>query len=192
MKKAKKIIMVFAILLALVLGTAKIVVAIISLNEPSPSSEVKEPIQLTHSSEYEDGEFVQTKRLKTEEGIEISCSDNYVMGEATNNSNDEFFWYDFSDAVYEAESYLEKDFDQKVTFSSSNAKIIKIEYYYFNYDKYGLERISDAIKIDSETITDNKAVVDRYYNEKHIDQIKLYFEGENTQIYYAIFEIAGK
>ena len=70
MKKAKKIITVFAILLALVLGTAKIVVAIISLNEPSPSSEVKEPIQLTHSSEYEDGEFVQTKQLKTEEGIE--------------------------------------------------------------------------------------------------------------------------
>lgn len=175
------------IVIALIIAIAEVVVAVINLNLNIPSYGIKTPIQLTHSSAY-DGEFVQTRNLKTEEGIEITCSDNYVMGEGTNNNGEELFLYDFSNEVYEAESYLAKD----LTFSSSNSKLIKIEYYYFNYDEFGLKQISDEIKIGSETINNNKAIVNKYYNGKYIDQIRLYFEGEDKQIYYAIFEIAGK
>ena len=192
MKKAKKIFNLLVISSALVIGTTEAVFSIVGMNISSTPEEIKEPIRLTHSSEYKEGEFVSTNQLKTEQGIVITCSDNYVMGEAINNNNDELFWYSLSNAEYEAENYLKDDYDWKVTFSSSNSKLIKIEYYYFNYDEFGIERISYAIKIGSEPISDNQIIVDRYYKEKFIDQIKLYFEGEDKQIYYAIFEVTGK
>jgi hypothetical protein len=130
-----------------------------------------DPIPLTHYSGYED--WVSTSSLKTEEGIVISCSDKYVLGNAF-----EGFHFQLSDEESNSPRHNEDDYDWKLELTS-NANIVKVDFYNYKDELIG-----------SEECKNNTAIIDRYYNGEYCDSFTLYIE-EGNNLYTAHFYRSG-
>ena len=134
---------------------------------------IADPVPLTQYSAYEG--FVCTSFLKTEEGIVISCSDNYVMGHEVEGQ----FWFMLSDKECESGEYLEDDYDWKVELTS-NANIVKVDFYDYKNELIG-----------SEECKNNIAIVDQDYNGVYCDSFTIYIE-EGNNLYTAHFGRSGE
>lgn len=139
------------------------------------SNEVSaEPIRLTQNSSYEG--YVAKSTLETEEGIKITCSENYEMGHESGGQ----FCFNLAEAEYQKEEYLEEDYDWNIEFTSDNAKIVKVDY----YDDYVGELIG------SENIENNRAIIDQEYNGRYCDSVIIYIE-DGGKLYTAHFYRTG-
>jgi len=134
---------------------------------------IADPVPLTQYSAYEG--FVCTSYLKTEEGIMISCSDNYVMGHEVRGQ----FWFMLSDKERESGESLEDNYDWKVELTS-NANIVKVDFYNYKDELIG-----------SEECKNNIAIVDQDYNGVYCDSFTLYIE-EGNNLYTAHFWRSGE
>ena len=144
------------------------ILMLVMLSACGSTEATADPVPLTPYSAYEG--FVSTGSLKTEEGIVISCSDNYVMGNVVKGQ----FWFCLSDKEYESEEFLEDDYDWKVELTS-NGKIVKVDFYDYEGELIG-----------SEECKNNTAIVDENYKDVYCNSFMLYIE-EGDNLYTAHF-----
>lgn len=136
------------------------------------AEETVEAIPLTQNSDYEGG--VSTSFLKTQEGIVISCSDNYTLGHEIHGQ----FWFNISYEEFESEEFLKPDYDWSFELTS-NAKIVKVEFYDY-----------EDVLIGSEEPKNNIIVIDQDYKGVYVDSFVLYIEEDGT-LYRAHFGRTG-